>query len=252
MKSAKEYNAQGGLALLLIGSPKSGKTALAMTFPRPYILDCDNNLRGALKHHASLGSPITEYYYDNPGEVSPEKRWEFSMQKLDEAIASPDIDTIIVDGLTLLGDYLQAFILNNTRSDSSQSHLIIAGQKCMQMNHWTPFKNLMTKLVMAGKSSGKMFIMTCHESAESDTNGSIIAYRPLIQGSLKNNIAGFFSDCWRTESKANHAKASEYKVRFAPKNLFQIGNSLAIKDIDLDTTNLTREQIWSKLESYIK
>ena len=45
--------------LLLVGVPGTGKTSLAMKFPRPFILDVDDNIRPAALHTKS-----TTFGYD--------------------------------------------------------------------------------------------------------------------------------------------------------------------------------------------
>lgn len=238
-------------ALLLIGPPKSGKTVFAMNFPDPYILDCDNNLAGALRYHNHVKKPFP-FWFDNPNdEPDPAKRWTFCMKALGEAVQHPEIKTIYVNGLSLLGYYLEQHILaNSTKGGGGMNDLVIAGEKVMNMSQWGPFKNLMSKLVMGAKSSGKLFIMDCHEHIELSESGATVGYKPLISGSLRNNIAGFFTDVWRCET-TNGPKGSTYSVRFQPKSLMQIGNSLNIKDASLDVTNKTREDVWKQIAAYL-
>lgn len=244
MKKGNDYNRKGTLSLLLMGTPKSGKTVVAMSFPKPFILDCDNNLRGALKYHEERGEPIKDFYFADPNAESLEKRWDFCLKSLEEAIESDEVESIIIDGLSLLSEYLQAMILANTKGDSTQGSLTIGGEKCMMQSHWTPFKTRMARLVMACKASNKPFIMTCHTGGVLRKDGSLESYRPLISGQMRDNIAGFFSDCWLCEAKAS-MKQPTYSIRTAPKNLYQIGNSLSLKDVDFDTTNKKASDIWS-------
>lgn len=261
METAQDYNMGAAFALLLIGPPKSGKTIFATCFPEPYILDCDNNLAGAIRYHQSVKSPLTTFYRDDanyekkdgvlvPRELS--KRWSFSVQALAAAIKDPRPKTIIADGLTLLAQYLESHILANSKEGNGMKDLVIAGEKVMNMSHWNPFKTMMFKLIMAARSAGKPFIMTCHEATEQAESGAVIGYRPSISGQLRHTLAGLFSDCWRCDTSVvpidpKHPLGTKHTVRFAPMNMHQIGNSLSIKEKDIDVTNLTRDQIWSKL-----
>jgi len=248
MKQGTTYKREQAFALLLIGTPKSGKTVTALAFPRPFILDLDNNLAGALRHNDGKLS-ADKFFYEDLAGVAPEKKWTASVRAIEEALESPDVETIVIDGLTLLAEYLQRHILANTKGDSSNSKLIIAGEECMQMNHWTPFKNLMSGIVMACKSSGKKLVMLCHEQTLESQHGAVEGYRPMIQGSLKHNIAGYFTDVWRTQAGVK-ANKPYYNIRFAPKNMMQIGNSLGIKDTEIDVTDKTCDQVWSLLSKY--
>lgn len=251
MQQGTTYNRQAAFALLLIGMPKSGKTALALSFPKPYFLDLDKNLAGALRYHGDDFDPSTLYFDDlsTPEGKPPHKLnklWGESCKALDTAIASPDVETIIVDGLTILADYLQKYILSSTSRDSSKGKLIIAGEECMQMNHWTPFQSLIKQLIMECRASGKKLIFICHEDQLTDKDGTLLGYYPLIPGSLKKNIAGLFTDVWRCQA-GTKARKPYHNVRFAPKNMMQVGNSLSIKDEEFDTTGKTCTEIWNYL-----
>lgn len=250
MKESTDFQMDSSFALMLIGTPKAGKTCFAFNFPNVYVLDCDNNLAGALRYHDHKNKNF-KFWYDNPNdEPKPEKRWTFCLNALNDAVNHPDVKTIYVNGLSLLGYYLEQHVLANSgKGTGGMNDLIIAGEKVMNMSQWGPFKNLMSKLIMAGKSSGKLFIMDCHEKTEENDQGATIGYRPLISGSLRHNIAGYFTDVWRCET-ATGPKGSTYSVRFHPKSLMQIGNSLNIKEPSLDVTNKTREQVWSQLSKY--
>lgn len=249
MKTHNDYKPSKAFALLLIGTPKSGKTCFAMNFPDPYILDCDNNLAGALRYHKHKDNPFP-YFFDNPNEVKESDRWTFCMTSLIEAVKSPDVKTIIVDGLSLLGFYLEKHILaNSSKGTGGMNDLVIAGEKVMNMSQWGPFKNLLSQLVMTCKASGKLFVMTCHEQADLNDKGSVIGYTPLISGSLRNNIAGYFTDVWRLETE-NTSKGFAYSVRFAPRSLMQIGNSLSMKETSFELTNKSRQDVWKYFQPF--
>jgi len=247
MKTGTTYKRAEAFALLLIGEPKSGKTTLAMSFPKPYIMDLDKNLSGALRHH---GDKMGEFWFDDVDDVEkPEKKWSEACNRIVEACKTEGPETIIIDGLTIMAEYLQYHILANTAKDSNKGKLIIAGEECMQMNHWTPFQNLMKRLVMTCKASGKKLVFICHEQTIESDSGAIKGYRPMIQGSLKHNLAGFFTDVWRCEAGVK-AQKPYWAVRFAPKNMMQIGNSLQIKDIDFDVTGKQCDKIWEYLDKH--
>lgn len=250
MNSAADFKPSRAFALLLIGVPKSGKTAFALNFPKPWILDCDNNLAGALRHHKNLGEPITDFFFDDPNtEPDPEKRWTMAMNQLIAACRSDQVETIIVDGLTVLAWWLESHILANSKQGNGMKDLVIAGEKVMNQSHWNPFKNMMLKFVMAARAVGKNFIMTCHETTETNEDGAVIAYRPLISGQLRGSLAGMFSDCWRCET-GNAVGGATYSVRFHPRTMMQIGNSLGIKTPQMEVTNKKRSVIWAELSKH--
>ena len=248
---------QAAFALLLIGTPKAGKTVFATCFPDPWVLDCDNNLAGAIRYHQQMGAPLNPLWFDDPQTVpNPAHRWKFCEIAIAEAVKAPEVKTIIVDGLSLLALYLETTILANSQQGNGMKDLVIAGEKVMNQSHWNPFKNMMSRLVMSARSAGKPFIMTCHETTEVSESGAIQAYRPLISGQLRGNLAGFFTDCWRCETSVVqtdklHPLGVKYSVRFQPRNMMQIGNSLAIKASELDVTNKSRVEVWKTLNTFL-
>lgn len=240
MKPAKEYKTNANFGLLLIGPPKSGKTHLALSFPKPVVLDCDGNLAAVIRRGT------TDFLYENPNvdeagkELTPPQRWKACCDFLKEAIALPEeqCQTIVIDGLSIMVNYLIDTL-------STQSKLMVGGEKVMDQTLWQPFRNKIQQYMLQGRASSKMFIVNCHEDIIRDEqSGAVVAYRPLIPGQLKQNLAGLFSDCWRTEAKVLGQKV-KFLVRVAPKNQMQIGNSLNFDEPEYDLTDKTPEQIWS-------
>jgi hypothetical protein len=245
MKKSSSYNKNDKFGLLLIGVPKSGKTNLALAFPKPAVLDCDGNLAGAMRRGAG------DFLFENPNvddngkELTPSMRWQKCCKFMSDAIKLPksECETIIIDGLSIMANYL-------IDSLSQNSKLIVGGEKVMDQSLWQPFRNKMQTLMLQGRACDKLFIVTAHETVVQDQGtGNVVGYRPLIPGQLKDNLAGLFSDCWRTETKAK-TKGSEYLVRVQPRTMMQIGNSLGITDIELDVSNLSPTEVWTKLAPY--
>jgi hypothetical protein len=229
MQPHTSYKPGLSFALLLIGPPLSGKTNAAMTFPVPYIFDADDKMGNAIKR-----LPADKVFYfdralvDAKGlPVPPEKQWGHAVECIKAACLSPDIQTIVVDSITNLATMLINHILA-----SGASKLKIAGEAAMDMQCWTPFQNLMTKLIMMIKSSGKYTIFTCHEAVEKDEITGALSYKPLIQGALKDKIAGMFTDVWHTEATqvlgAGNKLETKFFVRTAPTARMALGNSLGL------------------------
>ena len=173
MKNGKTYNKRTAFSLLLIGPPKSGKTSLAMSFPRPYILDADRNLAGVLRR---FEPPV--FFYDTPQEEFPNAKDEFKLWKhcvkcLEEACTSEDVETIFIDGLSNLATWLQASILHDAVA-SGKHKLSVAGENVMEQAYWGPFRNKMAQLMMVLKASGKILVVSCHEDTLTNETGAVI------------------------------------------------------------------------------
>jgi hypothetical protein len=241
--------------LLLIGPPKAGKTSTCLGFASPLaVLDLDRNFAGPLARAKKL-DPSFEYYHFDPsvredgGERAMEDRWASCMEFMKVCRDHPEIKTIVVDSLSPLTEFLMATILKASRTEK-HSTVKVGGMEQLAIAHWQPFKNLLTQFITAGRLSGKTFIVTCHEDTLTTKDGAVIGYRPMIPGSLKNNLSGFFSDVWRSEIKILGSNIS-YKLRVAPKNMYQIGNSLGMKEQEFDVTNKTPQQIWELFAPYL-
>lgn len=245
MKKSTDYKTHSNFGALFIGPPKSGKSRLAMSFPKPAVLDCDGNLAGAIRAGAA------DFLFEDPNvddkgvELQPAMKWKKCCDFLREAINLPETEcqTIVIDGLSIMSNYL-------IDSLSQNSKLTVGGEKVMDQSLWQPFRNRIQQFMLQGRASSKMFIVTCHEDVIKDDNsGAVVSYRPLIPGQLKQNLAGLFSDVWRCEAKAlgNNIK---YIVRFAPKNMMQIGNSLNIKEVEMELTDKSPDAIWETLKQY--
>lgn len=236
MKRASQYQPNLAFGLLLIGPPKQGKTTICMNFPNPYFADCDNNLSGAVRNiKARGGNP--DFYYDTiniaddsdeckawglqPGDIIPsEKRWTRLVSCCKAAVKEPWVKTIVIDSLSAVNDYLCDHIVSQKSADK---------EKFMTISDWTPYKNLMTKLVTSMRSTSKLFVMTAHESVEKDEGTGVMIFKPHMQSKLQDNFGGFFSDVWFT---VGEKIGTEYKyyVKTMPTARRALGNSLGLPE----------------------
>ena len=155
MKSSSEYTPNLSFGLLLMGAAKSGKTSFALQFPRPFIADCDNNLSGPSEYLKDKGLPPFFYETINVKEDGSERpidqRWSKLTEVVKEAVVSTKVETIIVDSLSSITDYLVEHIL---RSE---------GQKNMRIQDWQPFQYMLKRLITYIRSSGKKMILACED-----------------------------------------------------------------------------------------
>ena len=227
MQPGTSYSPSTSFALLIIGQPKSGKTNLAFEFPSPWFADCDGNLGSAIRRH-----PGKEFFFDSIATddtnipVPLDKQWARYADKLIAAAKDPRAKTLVTDSLTTLCPMLQAHII------ATGTKLIVGGEKCMEQQHWTPFRNLMLKAINIARSSGKYVIHICHEAVDKDEISGMLSYKPLIPGQLKDSIGAFFTDVWHCENELAMNTVSKqmepkYIIRTMPTaRMGFIGNSL--------------------------
>jgi hypothetical protein len=221
MKTATDFKPDAAMALLLMGAPGSGKTNLAMEFPNPYFIDWgDANLRSAVERH-----PGKPFHWDKvevdeqDREVPFEKRFERGSALLKANAGKPEVGTIVDDSLSMMQEAIQAFIV--LKGSQAESPLVIGGEKVMTRSMWSAFKMLLTKRIIAARSVGKPYILTCHEKVDADDMSGVKIYRPNLSGQMGDTIASLFTDFWSAEAVPHtdlkrYPTGVRYYVRTAP------------------------------------
>ena len=195
-----------------MGPALTGKTNVAIEFPKPYFIDLDKKLTNAVQRH-----PTKEFWYDyvdvdDKGKPIQEAlRYKRLIQLMKKAVVNPEIETIVIDGLSQVGICLMDHILADEKNPT-----LIGGVQVPTLKHWQPFGILLTKLIMLGRASEKKFICVAHTGTEKDENTGISMEVPLVQSNTRYKLASMFTDVWNTSAKVRGGKP-EYKVRTQPK-----------------------------------
>jgi hypothetical protein len=225
---------QNRFALLLIGSPKSGKTNLAFEFPKPLFLDCDMNIDAATRRHPKMVEN-TDYKrlivdYDGEREIPLSKRWPRLLRLLEENWKDPAWDTLVIDSMTKIRNYLCDYLISET---SAVKDLIIGGEKMMTINHWGPYATLMMRFVSSLRRVPKYVIFTAHIHSEKDESSGRWVFKPAVGGQSEDTIAGLFTDVWCCETQVTASTPQcpdgvHYLVRTVPTPQMVLGNSLGL------------------------
>lgn len=214
MKSSTQYTPNNSFGLLLVGPPGTGKTTACLSFPRPYIADCDNNLSGVARQGRSfLYDTIS---VDEPNET---QRWEKLLLCVRSAAHSADVGTIIIDSITAVGDYVIDHVCRiNGRT-----------RKDMRIQDWGEIFITMKKFIVGSRMLGKPVIFTAHEAYDKDEATGILKFRIAFPGQMRDIIAALFSDMWHTEVVDVPGKPPSYVVRVMPTARIECKNSLGAK-----------------------
>lgn len=226
MQTIDTYNVTLGTCIGLQGPPGCGKTTLACMFPNVYVADCDMNLRGTIRFLRENKMPLPIGFdtidVDGTGkEIAPDMRYKRLAAKLKVAAASPDVETLVIDSATKIGEYMLAYVLKQNGKDSMAD-----------MNHklWGDNLYLWRKFIGDLRATGKTIIIPVHEAPEKDPISGAIKYMLHIPGSIKHEFGHLVSDVWRCEVVESGGKYT-WMVRTMPNQQYQLKNTFGMKAI---------------------
>tara|TARA_R110000796_G_scaffold71635_10_gene162625 strand:+ start:2793 stop:3569 length:777 start_codon:yes stop_codon:yes gene_type:complete len=203
-KTRSEYVLDGRQHILLQGLPKTGKTTLALQFSRPYLIDVDNNIAGAIQ-----GSQLKDrdFKWDTPlerpvrdpktkaltGEIEiidpikdPVGYEERFRAIFDEAFKDPDVDTVILDSATAITNMFVNAICKR------------ANKPAMEIQLWQNFIKYWIDMITIAKSKHKRVVLIAHEELYEDKIDGGTKRMLLLPSKARATIPGMFSDVWET------------------------------------------------------
>ena len=241
MKSGNAYSTTESFALLLVGEPKTGKSAVTAAFPGLRYLDADRNLTRVARE---LAKEKTDWSYENPHTdkegkpIAEDKKWLRCGEIVKEFILDQLCKTIVIDGGSVVAD----MALNHS----------IAKRESMQPPK-TPGKaeyedyrfviQAITGFHMLMRSSGKMVIWTFHQKVDKDEATGRFRYELRMPGQLAGSFGGQFSDVWATMCE-RAGMEHKYEIHTKPTGFhISLGTSLDLPS-KIDVTNKSPKQIW--------
>ncbi|MBO87952.1 MAG: hypothetical protein CMP14_00380 [Rickettsiales bacterium] len=216
-RNSDDYDVSNKFSLLIQGIHGTGKTTLAAHFPKPYIIDCDDNLCGAMRGLRDKGikfkwdTPlldsadnrinVVEGSIDKDGKPIPftradgqtqsglksKCRYIRMMELLSDAFGDPDTETVVLDSCTAVTDMI---------IDAIKHDYKVPRHKGMEIQHWQPFIKIWIDIVSLAKSYGKRFILIGHEEQHEDVVNGGTKRMLLLPSKARATIPGMFSDVW--------------------------------------------------------
>ena len=245
MKSSTDYKPGDSLAILLIGNPKAGKTCVAAAFPDPYFLEVDNNLDAAVRVMAGK-----KFWYDTPSLAvkTPGEVWKECLKNINEAMKNPEIKTIVVDGLTILSEYMCAWcIAEHIRMGDTDK-----GGKPITAMTIPDFGKVLTMfrgLIFDLRLTGKHVICTVHKATYQDEDTKVTHNILALPGQAKETLGGVFTDVIGCVAENIPGGKMKYSLRTVPLTQWPpLGTSIRTLPHNIDITDKKPAEIWSILQ----
>lgn len=232
LTTTDKYSLSSEFALALIGEPFTGKTCLACELmpENSVIVNLDRKLGPAMNRVKGKRFYVLDPAKDDKGASLPlDAVFDNTVVALAEIARNNKCKGIIIDSVSELSVYLERKLVS---LGGSTKDLIVGGEKCMTMNLWNPFKDIMRKFILATRATGLPCVFIFHELLVETESGGVNGIRPLIGGQLKNSVTKWFTDSWRLFTKtvtySVDPSGQQRCVRTEPlANLQQLGHSAA-------------------------
>lgn len=245
MKSSSSYTIASSLAVLLVGDQKTGKTNVAMAFPDPYFLNVDRNLDSAVRVAGDK-----RFFYDDPTveeingkEVRVEDHLVYprAMELLKRAAISPEVRTLVIDSASTLSLFMASHVLAEVSR--------MEGKKVerLRIQDYGSILSLFQRHITMLRSSGKIVIVTSHQTYDKDEMTGALNYTLAIPGQMKFNFGAFFTDVWGMTAEPGPQGKTDYRIRTRPTGRHvALGTSVRTMPADIKITDLTPSEVWSK------
>lgn len=209
------YKSTSKPAILIIGPPGTAKTTTVLgAFPRPLVIEIDNNISGAAKFLTDEKIDLSQILLDIPhlkadGTLVPRQdRWRTMTTNLKNALEKDNkesggdftkmkIQTIFVDSLTGLLEYA----LDEVRRQ--QGRAIGDDDKGtkddpLQIQDWGAFGALMRHFFIKLRATNRILAVSGHTVTDKDDLGGFLKQFINCPGKFREEIAGLFTECWKT------------------------------------------------------
>lgn len=209
MPKLGEWKPGDPVQLLVYGKSKTGKTAGALTFPRPVVFDFDHGIATArspwfVQRYGYRPDIFYEEFYEkkiNKGIVTqhnayddacrffdewmkPEGKWTGSDGKTYD-VGLDKFDTFVIDSGTTLSEFAShkaLIVMGMTKLSKSHEMSLSTGLVSPKVQDHGAERSLTEQFVDMILSSNKNVVLLAHEKVLSDDEGNVVEIAPLLTG----------------------------------------------------------------------
>ena len=185
--NAKDISVDGlKLKVLVYGKSGTGKTTFACSFPKPYIFDFDNGML------SQRGKDVEYDTFTN---------WQAFEYKLQELEKKCGYETLVVDSVTTMQEYMM------------QNILLLNKRMTPTLHEWGRLVDGLQSLFMRLTKMAHHIIFTAHEQLIQDEVTSEVMILPLIVGKkLPGQIPLWFDEVYRAQVMRGSDSKPQYKL----------------------------------------
>lgn len=178
------------IKLMLYGEAMLGKTTFALTFPNPLVISTDGNLNGLTKNPTAKGFVVKDEMENNGKKVNG---WLVFKYVVDQALASEDFKTVVVDNIKDIYDMCRKYVLDT-------NGLVHESESKVRGKIWTLIENEFLPVVRKLMTANKNIIFIAHEKKDEDgfiapntidsVRLKITAYVDIVARMIKSGVPG--------------------------------------------------------------
>ncbi len=190
MKPISEVQKHTRPKILLLGHPFSGKTTLALHFPKPFVIDLDGKIANATK---TIKPEVG--WFDQPlTSTDPVENWAAIDKAVTAACLHEGSETVVLDSLTVVDFCLRRYVANARPTNINP--VTVASLQFMSQAHWNPYEVLLRTLLAKLLAVPKIAVVTAHLDTVRDELVGGIWQVPLLPGKSQTGVPALFTDCW--------------------------------------------------------
>lgn len=188
-----EVKTEGNFKLLIIGTPGSGKTCFASSFPTPIkYIDFDNKVDSAALFHKGDKERLDNIdveVIDPKSSISVYQQFQAIMKTFDPT----KYKTLVIDSLSALSTSMLKEILD---TNPGIAGVVTKQGKMPSQPHYGVLLRAFTELIPNLLSLPVNVIMCGHLDTYKDKETGTIIRSPMLDGSFSDKLPQYFKECW--------------------------------------------------------